>query len=300
MTDEQTGLPADFVKFDGTRSTPTSPTNIGAYLWSAVAAERLGIIGHRETVARLTPHVGDARADGARATAASTSTGTTSAPATSRPCRRAATRSTPMLSSVDNGWLAVGLRVVASRVPELRTRAQALFDSMDFGFYYRRRAQPDPLPLRALDRRGGVLLRHDRLREPDRELRRDREGRAARRASTTARSARSTTTAISPRRSRSAYTRSYLGEPVFEGALPVRGDAGHAVVGRQHVRGADADAVRARGALGAGELGRQPPADRARADPPRADARRATATGASRPPTCPRAATTSTASTASA
>ena len=53
MTDEQTGLPADFVKFDGTRSTPTSPTNIGAYLWSAVSAERLGIIGHRETVARL-------------------------------------------------------------------------------------------------------------------------------------------------------------------------------------------------------------------------------------------------------
>ena len=53
MTDEQTGLPADFVKFDGTRSTPTSPTNIGAYLWSAVSAERLGVIGHRETVARL-------------------------------------------------------------------------------------------------------------------------------------------------------------------------------------------------------------------------------------------------------
>ena len=53
MTDEQTGLPADFVKYDGTRSTPTSPTNIGAYLWSAVSAERLGIIGHRETVARL-------------------------------------------------------------------------------------------------------------------------------------------------------------------------------------------------------------------------------------------------------
>jgi hypothetical protein len=31
----------------------------------------------------------------------------------------------------------VGLRVVASRVPERRARAQRLFDSMDFGFYYR-------------------------------------------------------------------------------------------------------------------------------------------------------------------
>ena len=52
MTDEHTGLPADFVSKGGTRSTPTSPTNIGAYLWSAVAAERLGISGHREAVAR--------------------------------------------------------------------------------------------------------------------------------------------------------------------------------------------------------------------------------------------------------
>ena len=43
----------------------------------------------------------------------------------------------PHLSSVDNGWLAVGLQVVAGRVPELRTRAQRLFDSMDFSFYYR-------------------------------------------------------------------------------------------------------------------------------------------------------------------
>ena len=31
----------------------TSTTNIGAYMWSAVAAERLGIIKKRELVARL-------------------------------------------------------------------------------------------------------------------------------------------------------------------------------------------------------------------------------------------------------
>ena len=46
--------------------------------------------------------------------------------------------------------------------------------------------------------------------------------------------------------------------------------AGHAELGRQHVRGADAGAVPARGALGPGELGRQPPAHRRRPDPPRA------------------------------
>jgi Putative glucoamylase/RTX calcium-binding nonapeptide repeat (4 copies) len=38
---------------------------------------------------------------------------------------------------VDNGWLATALRLVERRVPELRARAGALFDGMDFGFYYR-------------------------------------------------------------------------------------------------------------------------------------------------------------------
>jgi putative glucoamylase/hemolysin type calcium-binding protein len=42
----------------------------------------------------------------------------------------------PILSSVDNGWLAVGLKVVAERVPEVSRRAGALYDAMDFGFYY--------------------------------------------------------------------------------------------------------------------------------------------------------------------
>ena len=55
MTDEQSGLPADTLKADGTRSVQTSTTNIGAYMWSALVAERLGIIGHRETVERLGP-----------------------------------------------------------------------------------------------------------------------------------------------------------------------------------------------------------------------------------------------------
>jgi hypothetical protein len=53
MTDEQSGLPADTLNADGTRSVQTSPTNIGAYMWSALVAEELGIIGHRETVVRL-------------------------------------------------------------------------------------------------------------------------------------------------------------------------------------------------------------------------------------------------------
>ena len=43
---------------------------------------------------------------------------------------------TPILSSVDNGWLATGLQVVANSVPEVAARAETLFESMDFGFYY--------------------------------------------------------------------------------------------------------------------------------------------------------------------
>ena len=42
----------------------------------------------------------------------------------------------PILSSVDNAWLATGLRIVRSAVPELSARAGAIYDSMDFGFYY--------------------------------------------------------------------------------------------------------------------------------------------------------------------
>ncbi len=43
----------------------------------------------------------------------------------------------PILSSVDNGWLAVGLRIVENSVPEFRHRAGKLYDAMDWGFYYR-------------------------------------------------------------------------------------------------------------------------------------------------------------------
>ena len=42
MTDETTGLPTDLLHGDGSRDIQTSTTNIGAYMWSAVAAEELG------------------------------------------------------------------------------------------------------------------------------------------------------------------------------------------------------------------------------------------------------------------
>src|SRR3954466_859787 len=58
MTDPSSGLPADSLNADGTTSVQTSATNIGAYMWSAVAAQRLGLISHRALVRRLSRTVG--------------------------------------------------------------------------------------------------------------------------------------------------------------------------------------------------------------------------------------------------
>src|ERR1700754_5178812 len=53
MTDPYSALPADSLNADGSTSVQTSTTNIGAYMWSAVAAEKLGLIKQSEPVARL-------------------------------------------------------------------------------------------------------------------------------------------------------------------------------------------------------------------------------------------------------
>jgi len=138
MTDEQSGLPPDILNRDGTRSVQTSTTNIGAYLWSAVAAERLDIISHRELVSRLRKTI--TTLEGMKRYEPGgqfynwydhrTGAKLDLWPPSGQPFDN-------WLSSVDNGWLATGLKVVAGSVPELSRRARALYDSMDFGFYYR-------------------------------------------------------------------------------------------------------------------------------------------------------------------
>ena len=65
MTDRRSGLPADILEADGSRSVQTSTTNIGAYMWSAVAARELGIISRRQLVAAARQDAHDARVDGA-------------------------------------------------------------------------------------------------------------------------------------------------------------------------------------------------------------------------------------------
>src|SRR3954451_13297845 len=135
MTDPSSGLPADSLDADGTTSVQTSATNIGAYLWSAVAAERLGLVSHRELVARLSRTVGTlSRMERYRGLYYNWYDARTGAKLTVWPPTGAAL--TPILSSVDDAWLAVGLKVVASAVPELSARAGALYRGMDFGFFY--------------------------------------------------------------------------------------------------------------------------------------------------------------------
>jgi len=138
MTDPDTGLPADSLAADGTRSVQTSTTNIGAYMWSTLVAEQLDIISHEEAVERV-----DQTLSSLEKMERHQPSGqfynwynhTTGAKLTIWPPTGETV--TPILSSVDNGWLATALHIVANSVPELSVRAKALFDSMHFGFYYR-------------------------------------------------------------------------------------------------------------------------------------------------------------------
>ena len=272
MTDPETGLPADSLAADGTPSVQTSTTNIGAYMWSTVVAERLGIIDHDEAVARLETTLGSLETmerhepSGQYYNWYDHTTGEvlTVWPPSGDPV-------TPILSSVDNGWLATGLHVVAQRRPgAVRARRRAL---REHGLRLLLPAGAST-GSRSTSRRARaqftVLLRHDREREPDRELHRDRQGRdpgegVLRRL------------ADVPGDLRLELARDPAGRVPqdlsrrqrLRGRLPVRGLPGRPGLGRQHVRGADAGAVRPRGEVGPAQLGDQPPAHGRGADPSR-------------------------------
>jgi hypothetical protein len=137
MTDEGTGLPSDNVSAGGVRAKYTSPTNIGAYLWSTIGARDLGLISKGEartrmaqtmaTLGRLERH----ERSGQWFNWYSPETG---AKLTTWPVD--GSRVYPFLSSVDNGWLAAALMMVERAEPALAARARTLYEPMDFGFYY--------------------------------------------------------------------------------------------------------------------------------------------------------------------
>ncbi len=144
MTDRHTGLPADNI--DGSlaaadRSGYTSPTNIGGYLWSAVAAQQLRLISRGEcaqrvrrtlnTLAKMDHH----RSSGMFYNWYDESSGEvlTSWPGTGD-------RVYPFASSVDNGWLGAALMVVREAVPAAAKLAGQLYDRMRWDMFYDRDA----------------------------------------------------------------------------------------------------------------------------------------------------------------
>jgi hypothetical protein len=157
MVEERTGLPDDNIGGDlepASRGGYTSPTNIGAYLWSTVVARDIGLIGdgeaHRRMAAalRTMSRVDRHPASGMFYNWYDPKTGAVLH--TLPPDNRAIT---PFLSSVDNGWFAAALMVVANAEPRLRHTARALLEPMDFGFFYNAEARGADFPAGLL--RGG-------------------------------------------------------------------------------------------------------------------------------------------------
>ncbi|WP_165245836.1 glucoamylase family protein [Paludisphaera soli] len=142
------GLPADRVHRDGAGWREpvfeTTPTNIASYIWSVIGAERLELISPEEARSRLTrtlqtlesmnrPHgffVNDIDPRDGKALSAS--------PVDGSPRR-------PLLSTVDNAWLALALTLIVNTQPELAPGANRLLDAMDFGFFYDFYDEEDPI-----------------------------------------------------------------------------------------------------------------------------------------------------------
>lgn len=126
-----------------TRAPYTSPTDIGAYLWSTVAAVQLGKISQGEADQRIRTTLstlsGLSRAHGFFFNWYDPATG---AVLTTWPADGSALR--PFLSTVDNAWLAVALHIVQNSMPEFRNQTSALLSGMDFSFFYDKYDPADP------------------------------------------------------------------------------------------------------------------------------------------------------------
>jgi hypothetical protein len=137
----RTGLPSDYIGGDldpRSRSAFTSPTNIAMYLWATLAAKDLGFINSREANRRI-----DTTLTSIERLERHEPSGqfynwydpVTLEKLTIWP-ESPHNPVFPFLSSVDNGWLASGLLMVANAMPKFHDRAGALAESMNFGCYY--------------------------------------------------------------------------------------------------------------------------------------------------------------------
>jgi hypothetical protein len=137
MLSPATGLPSDNVSAAGVRARYTSPTNIGAYLWSTLAARDLGIITPAEARTRIARTLESlARLERHPASGQFYNWYDPDTGAKLRVWPADGSTVHPFLSSVDNGWLAAALIMVSNAVPQARAEAEAILAGMDFGFYY--------------------------------------------------------------------------------------------------------------------------------------------------------------------
>jgi len=142
------GLPADGLcrdrAGDWRPSYHTSPTNVAAYLWSILAAERLRLVGAEEADRRLEETLRalsrQERDHGFFFNNIDPRTGVRGSlwPDNNAPVR-------PFLSTVDNGWLAAALLMVGNTRPAFRARTDALLAPMDFRFFYEPYDPADPV-----------------------------------------------------------------------------------------------------------------------------------------------------------
>lgn len=136
---EETGLPDDNIGGDldpGSRGGYTSPTNIGAYLWSTVVARDVGLIDRREARERLATTLDSVA--GLERHEPSGMFYNWYDPATGDKLLElpGGDPVEPFLSSVDNGWLATGLLLTSRAEPSLADEADAVRSAMNFGCYY--------------------------------------------------------------------------------------------------------------------------------------------------------------------
>ncbi|MFD0507789.1 hypothetical protein ACFQ0G_43570 [Streptomyces chiangmaiensis] len=141
------GLPADNIKLGGERpvlTENTSTTNIGCWLWSTVAASGLGLISEREMHRRLARTVTTIekmeRLHGFWFNWYNTFTGEVldAWPGSGAPVNH-------LLSTIDNAWLDVGLRITEDADPALRGRIRRLRKDIDWSFFYTPYDPADPV-----------------------------------------------------------------------------------------------------------------------------------------------------------
>lgn len=137
MTGDQALISDNLCMTGGTETLSgyTSPTNIGALIWSTLAARDHGLISAADARTRLTRTLttlqGMERHHGFFLNWYKPAD---ASPLTVWPTDGNAVA--PFLSTVDNAWLAVGLTMLKNAEPSLKAGAEALLGGMDWSFFY--------------------------------------------------------------------------------------------------------------------------------------------------------------------